>query len=141
MSSNHVRATLCLPKHYILFILNNLRYIYAVITLHDANFGSIALWRVPYNLPNLIALLQAYMFIVNLLIYMKNTFESTFGFLIPCMVATACGEDEYSFLQAVSLKVVYAISDAPPVHVNYFGGDINFATNPTLGFGSDERYT
>ena len=72
---------------------------------------------------------------------MKNTFESTFGFLIPCMVATACGEDEYSFLQAVSLKVVYAISDAPPVHVNYFGGDINFATNPTLGFGSDERYT
>lgn len=89
MSSNHVRATLCLPKHHTLFILNNLRYIYAVITLHDANFGSIALWRVPYNLPNLIALLQAYMFIVNLLIYMKNTFESTFGFLIPCMVATA----------------------------------------------------
>ena len=49
-------------------------------------------------------------------------------------------EEENDFTTASSLKVVHAAT-APQVHVNYFGTELLFSSNPTLGYTEWERYT
>ncbi len=68
-----------------------------------------------------------------------KSFSTTVLFILS-MLLIACEENE-NFQQAASLKVVHAIADAPPMHVNYFNQDINYSNNSPLSFGANERYT
>lgn len=67
----------------------------------------------------------------------KNLF---FVLVITCCFV-ACEEDDNSPQAISSLKIVHAVTNAPPIHVNYFGENINFAGNPALVFSEDARYT
>ena len=63
---------------------------------------------------------------------------------ITFLVLLSCSEEDESFPLAASLTVVHGVPDAPAVHVNYFGRELevlNFSINSTLGFRSGERFT
>ena len=51
-----------------------------------------------------------------------------------------CSEDD-NLPNAASLKVIHTAVDVAPVHVNYFGRSITFSNNPTLSYGSSNRFT
>ena len=72
-----------------------------------------------------------------------KTFYTQFINLLPlCFLLIACENEDNSFSQAATLRVVHTVPDAPPVHVNYFGFDeLNFSVNPVLRFGRNQRYT
>ena len=83
---------------------------------------------------------------------MKNTKSSIMKMItkmcslaiVVSMLFASCSEDETNFPDAASLRVIHAASDAPPVHVNYFGDDLpvlNFSINRALNFGQDSEFT
>ncbi len=57
-----------------------------------------------------------------------------------CCFTFSCEENEETLFPA-SLKVVNGIPDAPGVHVNYFGRDIDYSNNSILTLGSSTRLT
>lgn len=72
----------------------------------------------------------------------KYSYNKLLLILAICTSLMACEDENGGFPQAASLKVVHAVPGAPEVHVDYFGMEsLNFSKNPTLNFGSNERYT
>ena len=62
-------------------------------------------------------------------------------FLLPLSsLFAACGEENNVFLPG-SLKVMHSAVEVPDLHVNYFGEDIVFGTNPSISFGEYIRLT
>ena len=75
---------------------------------------------------------------------MKKQLQLIGGLLAFGLLSYSCSEEEDSFPEAASLKVVHAASGAPPVHVDYFGAemeDVDFSINPTLSFARSSRFT
>lgn len=52
-----------------------------------------------------------------------------------------CGDEQTMPFTAASLKVVHAAVDAAPVHVNYFGREVAFLTNPPISYTSGDNFT
>ena len=69
------------------------------------------------------------------------TIKNTLILLIISFCFAGCEEDAAAPRMISSLKVVHALTDAPPLHINYFGEEISFADNPALAFGETGRYT
>ena len=75
---------------------------------------------------------------------MKKQTRYFVGLFTACLLLTSCSDEDESFSQAASLKVVHAASGAPPVHVDYFGPELenlNFSINRTVSFASSSRFT
>ena len=73
---------------------------------------------------------------------MKTIYTLVIGLAISGVLLTACEGTGKDFPLAGSLKVVHAVPGAPAVHVNYLGMEhFDFSVNPTVVFGSNERYT
>lgn len=74
---------------------------------------------------------------------MENPTQPILWLLAVTCLFFSCEEEARTFPQSASLSVVHAANGAPPVHVDYFGADLeqlNFTINPALSFATSDRF-